>query len=114
MIFFLIGFAFSVQAQSTSEPAGLSGRTVSADGTKTTYEASFFSQYSPLSLNDMLQRIPGASISDSAAEGERRGLRGNEDAILINGQQITGKDSGGATHLSKPGPEYRNFAWLIQ
>lgn len=101
LTFFLIGFAFSVQAQSTSEPAGLSGRTVSADGTKTTYEASFFSQYSPLSLNDMLQRIPGASISDSAAEGERRGLRGNEDAILINGQQITGKDSGGASALQR-------------
>lgn len=98
---FVLGFAFNVEAQEAQSVAAGSGRTVSADGTKTTYEASYFKQYSPLSLNDMLQRIPGASISDSVAEEERRGLRGNEDAILINGQQITGKDSGGASALQR-------------
>ena len=97
----LIAFSFvcTVQAQPTLLEPG--GRTVSADGTKTTYEAIFFAQYSPLFLNDMLQRIPGASVSDSVATSERRGLRGNEDAILINGQQITGKDSGGASALQR-------------
>ena len=98
---FIFGSALDVQAQTSPEPLDISGRTVSADGTKTTYEASFFIPYNPLSLQDMLQRIPGASISDSVAEGERRGLRGNEDAILINGQQITGKDSGGASALQR-------------
>lgn len=98
---FVFGFAFSVQAQEGPSIAATDGRTVSADGTKTTYEARFFAQYDPLSLNDMLQRIPGASVSNSVATSERRGLRGNEDAILINGQQITGKDSGGASALQR-------------
>ncbi|NKB43120.1 MAG: outer membrane beta-barrel protein [Alphaproteobacteria bacterium] len=97
----VFGFALDGQAQTSLDSTDIRGRTVSADGTKTTYEASFFTAYNPLSLQDMLQRIPGASISDSVAEGERRGLRGNEDAILINGQQITGKDSGGASALQR-------------
>lgn len=97
----VFSFASDVQAQTSPDRVAISGRTVSADGTKTTYEASFFTPYNPLSLQDMLQRIPGASISDSVASSERRGLRGNEDAILINGQQITGKDSGGASALQR-------------
>jgi hypothetical protein len=72
----------------------------SEDGTTTVYPASYFDQFSPLSLNDMLQRIPGASMGEFVANEERRGLRGNEDAILINGQQVTGKDSGGSSALN--------------
>ncbi|MBT5241792.1 MAG: TonB-dependent receptor [Rhodospirillaceae bacterium] len=101
LTFFVFGFALDLQAQTSPEPTDMGGRTVSADGTKTTYEASFFTRFNPLSLQDMLQRIPGASISNSVATSERRGLRGNEDAILINGQQITGKDSGGASALQR-------------
>lgn len=101
LIVLVFGFASDIQAQTIPDSGQISGRTVSADGTKTTYEASFFTPYNPLSLQDMLQRIPGASISDSVADEERRGLRGNEDAILINGQQITGKDSGGASALQR-------------
>jgi outer membrane receptor protein involved in Fe transport len=82
------------------EPLGVEPE-VSADGTKTVYPARYFARYSPLSLQDMLQRIPGASVQDSVATEERRGLRGNEDAILINGQQVTGKDSGGASALNR-------------
>lgn len=88
-------------AQSVTEFDVLDLVEVSDDGATTVYPASYFAQYNPLSLNDMLQRIPGASISDSVATTERRGLRGNEDAILINGQQVTGKDSGGASALQR-------------
>lgn len=98
---FALGSVVDAQAQTAADSAVSAGPIVSDDGTKTTYPASYFAQYSPLSLNDMLQRIPGASVSDSVATDERRGLRGNEDAILINGQQITGKDSGGASALQR-------------
>lgn len=90
-----------LRSQSVDEFDALDLIEVSDDGATTVYPASYFAQYNPLSLNDMLQRIPGASISDSVAGQERRGLRGNEDAILINGQQITGKDSGGASALQR-------------
>lgn len=102
-LFFLIGIFVStnLHAQAVGEFDAFDLIEVSEDGDTTVYPASYFAQYNPLSLNDMLQRIPGASISDSVATSERRGLRGNEDAILINGQQITGKDSGGASALQR-------------
>jgi outer membrane receptor protein involved in Fe transport len=100
-LFFAFCLILDASAQSPGEAPLPAGPTVSDDGSKTTYPASYFTQYNPLSLQDMLQRIPGASISDSVATEERRGLRGNEDAILINGQQITGKDSGGASALQR-------------
>ena len=90
----------SVSAQTAGDGASASAVIQSDDGTKTIYPASFFAPYSPLSLTDMLQRIPGVSVGGSISTDERRGLRGNEDAILINGQQVTGKDSGGSTALA--------------
>ncbi|MDG2318753.1 MAG: outer membrane beta-barrel protein [Rhodospirillaceae bacterium] len=87
-------------AQVTEGTTGSNAIIRSEDGTTTVYPASYFDQFSPLSLNDMLQRIPGASIGEFVANEERRGLRGNEDSILINGQQVTGKDSGGSSALN--------------
>lgn len=88
-------------AQAVGEFDALDLVEVSDDGATTVYPAAYFAPYNPLSLQDMLRRIPGATISDSVATTERRGLRGNEDAILINGQQVTGKDSGGASALQR-------------
>lgn len=94
--------ALPALAQAETQPVLLPAQPqVSEDGSKTVYPAAYFVQYDPLTLQDMLQRIPGASITESVATEERRGLRGNEDAILINGQQITGKDSGGASELQR-------------
>lgn len=74
---------------------------VSEDGSKTTYFASFFEQFNPLTLNNMIQRIPGISIADATSDDERRGLRGSQDAILVNGQQIVGKNNGGSSALTQ-------------
>lgn len=99
---FVLGSAGWEQASAQAQPEPDSSAIIrSDDGTTTIYPASYFAPYNPLSLQDMLQRIPGASISQSVAEEERRGLRGNEDAVLINGQQVTGKDSGGASALNR-------------
>jgi len=103
LAFLLVFSGFGAFALAIAQELDLRGEGIirSADGTTTTYRASYFRRYNPLSLNDMLQRIPGASIRQSVAEEERRGLRGNEDAILINGQQVTGKDAGGASALQR-------------
>ena len=74
---------------------------VSDDGAKTTYQAKFFDQYEPLTLRHMIDRIPGASIEGSASSDERRGLRGSQDAILINGQQVVGKNNDGSSALTQ-------------
>ncbi len=64
------------------------------------YDAAFFAAYRPITLQDMLDRIPGVSLAFRQTE-ERRGLRGNSDQIMINGRQISGKDNNSQTVLRR-------------
>lgn len=63
----------------------------------TVYGADYFAAYNPISVEDMLNRIPGTEglVGFNANNNERRGLRANADQILINGKRITGKENSG-------------------
>jgi len=61
------------------------------------YPAAFFSQYSPVSVNDMIDRIPGVSISGG---GGGRGL-GSGGNLLINGQRLAGKSNSPRDQLGR-------------
>lgn len=61
------------------------------------YPASFFQPYNPVSVNDMIDRIPGVSIRNG---GGGRGL-GSGGNLLINGQRLAGKDNSPRAHLSR-------------
>jgi outer membrane receptor for ferrienterochelin and colicins len=59
------------------------------------YPASYFSQYGAVSVNDMLDRIPGIGLALSGNEvpsigNNNRGL-GSDGQILINGKRLAGK-----------------------
>lgn len=60
-----------------------------AENSTVIYPASFFQPYNPVSVNDMIDRIPGVSISGG---GGGRGLGSGGD-LLINGQRLAGKDN---------------------
>ncbi|MEX0739619.1 MAG: TonB-dependent receptor [Pseudohongiella sp.] len=60
-----------------------------AEDSTVIYPASFFQPYNPISVNDMIDRIPGVSISDG---GGGRGLGSGGD-LLINGQRLAGKSN---------------------
>lgn len=69
-----------------------------------TYEAAFFDQYSPVSVSDMVDRIPGIGLALNRGRGggnNGRGLGSGEGEILINGQRITGKSNEGSSQLSR-------------
>ena len=71
------------------------------DASTVRYNADFFRQYEPNSVNDMLDRIPGISLAlQSSSDGNDRGL-GNEDQILINGQRMAGKANEARNQLSR-------------
>lgn len=71
------------------------------DASTVTYEADFFLQYEPNTVNDMLDRIPGISLAlQGNNDGNDRGL-GNESQILINGQRIAGKANEARDQLSR-------------
>jgi outer membrane receptor for ferrienterochelin and colicin len=61
------------------------------------YPASFFQPYNPVSVNDMIDRIPGVSLSSG---GGGRGLGSGGD-LLINGQRLAGKDNSPRDQLSR-------------
>ena len=66
------------------------------------FEAEFFKQFQPVSVNDMISRIPGIGLAlGRGSGGGRRGLGGGGNEILINGQRITGKSNGSREQLRR-------------
>ncbi len=89
---------------------GLASLAFSQDDEQTagtvTYPADYFSQYSPVSVTDMLDRIPGIGLAleeDSASRfrgGNDRGLGGSSQ-ILINGKRLAGKANEARAQLNR-------------
>lgn len=77
------------------------GADESADSTLV-YSADFFSQYSPVTAKDMLDRIPGVSLrgGGGGGGGGDRGL-GTGGNLLINGQRLAGKDNSASDQLER-------------
>lgn len=87
------------------------------DDSTITYPASYFDQYEPFSVSDMLDRIPGITIARQGAGGpggpggsggpgsssgsNRRGLGLGGDQVLINGRRTTGKENEGNSQLTR-------------
>ena len=75
------------------------------DESTVTYPASFFAQYGPVSVNDMLNVIPGISLALEGNEvqtfnGANRGL-GASEQILINGKRMAGKANEASSQLDR-------------
>ena len=70
-----------------------------------TYPAAFFTQYAPVSVADMLDRIPGIGLALSTNRGQlrdvaERGLGGSSQ-ILIDGKRLAGKANDANSQLSR-------------
>lgn len=69
------------------------------DDSTIVYEATFFDQYTPISANDMITRIPGVNLNSNNGGGGR-GLGSGGD-LLINGKRIAGKDNSANDQLQR-------------
>lgn len=84
-------------------PLALLGTTLAAaqesnsENSTIVYEANFFEQYTPISANDMITRIPGVNLRNNSGG---RGLGSGGD-LLINGKRIAGKDNSANDQLSR-------------
>jgi outer membrane receptor for ferrienterochelin and colicin len=67
------------------------------DATTIVYEANFFAQYTPVSANDMISRIPGVNLR---SRNGGRGFGSGGD-LLINGKRIAGKDNSANDQLAR-------------
>lgn len=60
----------------------------------TSYQKAYFSALNVMTARDMVNRIPGADAGSGQGDGgERRGLRGKTDRVLIDGKKLTGKSN---------------------
>jgi len=88
-----------------------------ADESTVVYEAGFFTQYSPVSVNDMIDRIPGISLAlngNRNNRGKSRGLGSGEGEILINGQRTTGKNNEGSNQLRRIAADQVDYIEIIR
>ncbi|MCB2090703.1 MAG: TonB-dependent receptor plug domain-containing protein [Alphaproteobacteria bacterium] len=75
----------------------LAQQTMSDDNSSTVvYEESYFTQFKPITLHDMLRSVPGTAAllaqADEELTGRRvRGFGSDGDQILIDGKRIAGK-----------------------
>ena len=86
----------------------------SLDDSTIVYNAEFFSQFSPVSVNDMIDRIPGIGLALGGGGSDRRGLGGGANEVLINGQRITGKSNAGRAQLSRIAANQVDFIEIIR
>src|SRR5690606_8017710 len=68
-----------------------------AQDTTVIYPAAFFLPYNPVSVNDMIDRIPGVTISSSSS-GSGLGSGGD---LLINGQRMAGQENSPRDQISR-------------
>ncbi|MFP6811530.1 MAG: TonB-dependent receptor [Pseudohongiellaceae bacterium] len=80
------------------------------------YRASFFADFSPVNVSDMINRIPGINIAMQFRGGSnnRRGLGPGENEILINGQRQTGKSNQGRSQLGSISAEHVDYIEIIR
>ncbi len=74
-------------APQTAQPAAQAGPVQTAEGV-TTFEASYFRQYNPVTANDIVSRVPGFDIRDGDT---LRGFGATAGNVLINGERPSSK-----------------------
>ena len=84
------------------------------------YPAAFFSQYNPVSVDDMLSRIPGIELVLDTSRGgfanfnqQDRGLGGSAQ-ILIDGKRLAGKVNEAREQLARIAAEEVNHIEIIR
>lgn len=108
----LLSFCIATANQTFAQQAD----TQAADESTVVYEADFFAEYSPVSVNDMIDRIPGISLAlnNRGNGGNSRGLGSGEGEILINGQRTTGKSNEGRSQLSRIAADQVDYIQIIR
>ena len=101
MCFAIPSFAQPNSAQSTDEDSTI------------VYPASYFTEFFPVSANDMLNRIPGIGLALRGGRGGR-GLGAGEGEVLIDGQRITGKNNEGRDQLSRISADQVDYIEIIR
>lgn len=81
-----------------------------------TFSSAYFAEYAPLTVNDMVNRIPGIELilgSSSSSSGGDRGL-GSSAQILIDGKRLAGKANEASEQLSRIAASEVDYIQIIR
>ncbi|MDA1369504.1 MAG: TonB-dependent receptor [Proteobacteria bacterium] len=91
-----------------------------SDVSTVTYPAAYFAQFAPVSVTDMLDRIPGINLVLDTTQGQLRddggtdrGLGGSSQ-ILIDGKRIAGKENEARSQLSRLAAAEVNYIEIVR
>ncbi|MEQ8955299.1 MAG: TonB-dependent receptor, partial [Gammaproteobacteria bacterium] len=86
------------------------------DDSTVTYQSDYFAQFSPLTVNDMLDRVPGIDLIVSSggpnADGDR-GL-GSSSNILIDGRRLAGKANEARAQLDRISADQVSYIQIVR
>lgn len=71
---------------------------------KLVYDAAYFQRYEPISVGDMLKRVPGVTFNSDVGEYDLPRLRGLDSRytqVLINGRPVPGSENDGAIAVDR-------------
>lgn len=71
---------------------------------KLVYDGAFFQRFEPISVGDMLKRVPGVSFVSDVGEYDLprlRGLDAKYTQVLINGRRLPGEENSGAIAVDR-------------
>ncbi len=86
------------------------------DNSTIVYTADYFTDFSPFSVNDMINRMPGIGLAmrRGGGGGNNRGLGSGEGEILINGQRMAGKNNDAQDQLSRISADQVDYIEIIR
>ena len=82
-----------------AESGGSADAVAPAPAGSRVFEPAYFAQYAPRNALDMVQRIPGFSISDG--NGSQRGLGQVDQNVLVNGERFSSKSDSVRDQLAR-------------
>ncbi|MFT6578120.1 MAG: outer membrane receptor protein involved in Fe transport [Zhongshania sp.] len=77
---------------------------VNSASPKLVYDADFFQRFEPISVGDMLKRVPGVTFNSDVGEYDLPRLRGLDSRytqVLINGRRLPGEENSGAIAVDR-------------
>ncbi len=88
------------------------------DNATTTYPSAYFAEYAPITVNDMLNRIPGIDLvlgtgTPTSNANAERGL-GSSAQILIDGKRLAGKANEASSQLNRIAANEVNYIEIIR
>ena len=89
----ILGCWFAVSTQSFAQSGAAEQRGIVQSGSRTTYDQDYFAPFNPVTVEDILKRIPGLQdvLADAQVATTQRGFGSSGAQILFNGRRLSSK-----------------------